>query len=545
MSRPLLLLACAAFLRGVSAQAEASTPASKLTAPDILQRMAATYAGCRSYRDAGVVQNTFTSKGEGSAAGALDHAGRVTHSSLAFRTVFVRPGKFRFEYTQGSFGRLHRFIIWEDGADVRTWWDIKPGVERVGSLMRAIAGGTGISSGSAHTVPRMLMPLQIGGAVLATDLAQPERLPDESLDDVPCFVVKGHFVDSERTIWLDQQSFLVRQMHSLTEIETATLEDTTVYEPEIDVDIGPGELLFAPPSAQEQKQEQEAEERASHPARKPLPFEEEFEPRFDHARKLVESQDLDAALVEFEWLWDATNNLGSAFEPAIRPTIVKAIGELAAQHAATREHFTAIFEDLDAKVRANTPPVFRYWTDWADLGRALKLDDRILKLYLERRSQSGAIRTFTDFHPYAYDDLLDILIERRQYADAGRLCADPVNEAERAYGVDSRLSADNASDLNSALAEMRGYDRTRLSQLYALTLAADRSDEAAGVARILLANDDSVAARRELILACLKFEVSPDTLHIWMAEIRARGGDVSDLEALMAAPSSEAPADGH
>ena len=45
-----------------------------------------------------------------------------------------------------------------------------------------IAGATGVSGGSAHTIPTLLLPDQIGGRSMAslTDLT---RLPDEAVDE--------------------------------------------------------------------------------------------------------------------------------------------------------------------------------------------------------------------------------------------------------------------------------------------------------------------------------------------------------------------------
>lgn len=222
------------------AQAVNAPGLSALTASEILERMANAYATCKSYRDAGVVKSVITS-----ASGAHTE-------SLPFRTAFVRPGKFRFEYTASSFGRVRRYIIWEDGEAIRKWWDIEPGVQVLGSLNLAIAGATGVSGGSAHTVPRMLMPLQVTGTVLF-QLAKAERLPDEQLDDVSCFVVKGKFASRDESVWIDQRTNFVRKIHCDDDIKNDQVdmhvETTTTYEPEGDVEIGAGELAFDPPNA--------------------------------------------------------------------------------------------------------------------------------------------------------------------------------------------------------------------------------------------------------------------------------------------------------
>src|SRR5437879_6027503 len=74
-----LMLACS-VVTGIAAEKEST---DDLTAQEILEKMAATYATCKSYRDSGVVTNFFT----------RDHI-----DVKPFRTAFVRPDQFRFEY---------------------------------------------------------------------------------------------------------------------------------------------------------------------------------------------------------------------------------------------------------------------------------------------------------------------------------------------------------------------------------------------------------------------------------------------------------------
>ncbi len=147
-----------------------------------------------------------------------------------------------------------------------------PGVESPGSLGRALAGATGVSGGSAHTVPALLMP----------DLVGPCRLPhmvevvsvgDAALGDVTCYRLSGQFAPSpddpdldervlrttgrrmERaeegpvTVWVDRGTFLVRRVEEATRFETFRTEEVTEYEPEVGVAVGEEELRFDPPAA--------------------------------------------------------------------------------------------------------------------------------------------------------------------------------------------------------------------------------------------------------------------------------------------------------
>ncbi len=72
----------------------------------------------------------------------------------------------------------------------------------------ALAGATGVSSGSAHTIPALLLPREVGGRML-TDLEQPKRGEDKVLDDHKCFTIVARFADEPITIWIDQGTFLI------------------------------------------------------------------------------------------------------------------------------------------------------------------------------------------------------------------------------------------------------------------------------------------------------------------------------------------------
>jgi len=199
-----LWLACAA-VTGVAADKEAT---DGLTAQQILDKMADTYATCKSYRDSGVVTNDF-----GPRPGSL--ATYPRHVDVEpFHTAFVRPERFRFEYQNPTPDK--QYIIWSNGEDVRKWWYIKPGEEKQTSLEMAVAGATGVSSGSAHTIPALLLPQKVGGRRL-TMLTDLKRLPDEALEQTPCFKLEGKFVNRPTTLWLDKARFLLVRMPATAE----------------------------------------------------------------------------------------------------------------------------------------------------------------------------------------------------------------------------------------------------------------------------------------------------------------------------------------
>lgn len=251
VSAKLVLTACA-FLLATSAPLLAQDGTSQVeeTVEWIFQRMAQVYADCTTYSDSGVVKIIF-----------FQADGERT-SERPFTTAFVRPDSFRFEYTEQTFyGGEHRYIIWREGASVKSWWSIRPGIETPASLSMALAMGTGISGGSAHTIPALLLPDEILGTRLM-DMTEAKRIEDAYLDKTGCEVtatsgsgdecyrVQGQFATSPVTllaVWIEKETLLVRRIDQQNQFDTFRAETTTTYSPVINGDITEDMLEFGAP----------------------------------------------------------------------------------------------------------------------------------------------------------------------------------------------------------------------------------------------------------------------------------------------------------
>ena len=100
------------------------------SADQVLERMGKAYAGCKTYRDSGVVKTEF-----------VQAPGNFT-SEKPFTTAFIRPDQFRYEFKdKRPDGHVSRFIVWKNGKDVASWWDIQPGVQKHESLDMPVADG--------------------------------------------------------------------------------------------------------------------------------------------------------------------------------------------------------------------------------------------------------------------------------------------------------------------------------------------------------------------------------------------------------------------
>jgi hypothetical protein len=153
-----------------------------LTPVEILMQVATTYAACRSYNDSGVVTTVF-----------IEAGGRQTDEK-PFKTAFVRPDHFRFQFRNKAVAgnTEHLYIVWRNGTEVRTWGDVRPGAQKEPSLNTALAGATGVSGSSAHTIPALLLPGEVTGRCL-TSLTEAIRVEDAEVDGVQCFRIKGTY----------------------------------------------------------------------------------------------------------------------------------------------------------------------------------------------------------------------------------------------------------------------------------------------------------------------------------------------------------------
>lgn len=197
----------------------------KPSAHEVLHQMAQTYASCKTYQDIGTVTDTYNAS-----------KGNSWNSTTHFRTAFARPLHFRFEFISGDnrLGDNTHYIMWTSNDQVYTWWTVEPKVKKEESISLAIAGATGISSGSAHTVPRLLLPNKVSGWVL-TNLQNPSLMLTETVDSRVCYKIDSHDRGRMVSVWIDKQNHLIRKIVETTpDIDVIS---TTIYKPKLNKDI--------------------------------------------------------------------------------------------------------------------------------------------------------------------------------------------------------------------------------------------------------------------------------------------------------------------
>lgn len=176
----------------------------------LLQQSRSAYAALKSYRDQGTVR--------------YDVLGST--QEVRFETVFVRPDRFRFEWSKGHpFPPLRsmttRTAIWFDG-EAAFWWQRdsfkRETQSRMESLSRAVAGATGVSSGAAHTIATLLLP-DLWGADKFGDsllnLRDAKHVGEGVVDAVPCERVAGvDWRDEPVELWIGRHDRVIRRVQS-------------------------------------------------------------------------------------------------------------------------------------------------------------------------------------------------------------------------------------------------------------------------------------------------------------------------------------------
>jgi hypothetical protein len=174
-------------------------------AQQLLQQVVARYAAFVSYADEGTVRTRVRSE--------------EPELITTFSTLISKPACFRFEFRRPHpypplRHIVHRHLVVSDGSTVQVVRD-NPGqplqIDTSRSLELAVAGATGISSGSAHTIARLLLP-QVGGLSLL-ELVDAQLRPDVSLGSAVCYQVEAKFPRSGglATLCIEKDTLLIRR----------------------------------------------------------------------------------------------------------------------------------------------------------------------------------------------------------------------------------------------------------------------------------------------------------------------------------------------
>jgi len=238
-----LALPCIISL-SISAHAQEIKPDPQISespsSVEVLSKVADRYRDLNSYQDEGV---SFTK---------YDRTVAVHTTERHFTTVYSRSGQFRFEFSEaGSVGGLIRYVVWKKGDQVKSWWTIKPEVQRHDSLDSAISGATGVSGGTAYTIPSILINEAAWKGSTWTSSANTYRISDGVERDIPCFRIqrltstqakefRGIETPASKgkvTYWVSKDQYLLLRVESETDFGSFLAKQTVHYSPDINSNI--------------------------------------------------------------------------------------------------------------------------------------------------------------------------------------------------------------------------------------------------------------------------------------------------------------------
>jgi hypothetical protein len=176
-------------------------------ARQLLEEVVKTYASMESYSDVGSVTQQV-------------HPGDPV-LRMEFSTLYKRPNLFRFEFSRPHpYPPLRhlvtRHVVGYDGFGAYTLQrghESEPTLQTRDDLSHAVAGATGVSSGSAHNIGRLLLQEVTGLSIL--DLVDPQFGAEMEIAGAPCYSISAKLPKGgERELCIERGTLLVRRVRT-------------------------------------------------------------------------------------------------------------------------------------------------------------------------------------------------------------------------------------------------------------------------------------------------------------------------------------------
>lgn len=209
----------------------------RLTAHDILSKVSSTYRDCKSYWDSGASKTEFLM--DDGSKGVI-----LTEFHTALRRRSELELRYRFTFRNSFYG--HNYdkptILWHDRQRTLICDEGQVDFKQEESLRLASARLTGISLGTSHMIPALLMPDLIKGRrIVDLSALLPPKL--EKLEDEFCYRVEGLSGGEKTVLWIHHNSFLILKVLEHLTVEEEVGLRTTSYVPVLNEKI-PVELLM-------------------------------------------------------------------------------------------------------------------------------------------------------------------------------------------------------------------------------------------------------------------------------------------------------------
>jgi VWFA-related protein len=217
--------------------AAVESPAQEQSANEILTRVAATYASCRSYYDEGSIKSGFRGFGNG-----------------YFRTTFVRPNHLAFEFwlSREDKDRGRGLVVWKNGDSVNSWLpsNFQPGfgAEREAALDTALDRLASPSAGSSLTIAPLLLPDLFRIADLLAAMSDVRLAGNEKIDGRETFRLEGMLWGQQPfKLWIDKTQYVIVKSSRKVPLGNSEVESTVLFKAKLNTDIPPEYLQLKMP----------------------------------------------------------------------------------------------------------------------------------------------------------------------------------------------------------------------------------------------------------------------------------------------------------
>lgn len=86
---------------------------------------------------------------------------------------------------------------------------------------------------------------------MLTDLEAAKLGSKKVLDGHACYTIEALYAGDPITIWIDEQTYLVRRIERKSVFGVFTTTETTIYDPLVDQEVEPKQLTFNAPQQDE------------------------------------------------------------------------------------------------------------------------------------------------------------------------------------------------------------------------------------------------------------------------------------------------------
>jgi outer membrane lipoprotein-sorting protein len=193
------------------------------SAQRILQRMTATYERMSSYQDSGAVRlvpsDPLIAKRR---EPFFQNVALQSDTLVSFKTYYLRPNRFRFQWKISSQPLIRESVIWSYGKRVYSWMPSESGdgtfeFTSSSNLDLQIDEALSASLGSVFIIPTLLLKNLIVFPFADTlgIAKQVSIVREELVDGETCYVIRADLSGAPWLLWVGQKSYLLRKTRTL------------------------------------------------------------------------------------------------------------------------------------------------------------------------------------------------------------------------------------------------------------------------------------------------------------------------------------------